>query len=193
MLLRTRVGADMKREDSPFSLPFLILHGKLIISISQKEKMISKINVLSYGNLSSFPLSSNDPSHRFEVHNPATGEVITTIQGSGIAEVERAITDARKAFDEWRWVPPRERSQLLFTAADRLESHSEELAQLLSLENGKPVSQAREGDVPFLVSVFRYFASLADKLPHELYDKGGIYSQVLHEPYGVVVGILPFN
>lgn len=155
--------------------------------------MISKITAPSYGKLSLFPLSSDEPSHRFEVHNPATGEVITTVQGGGVAEVEKAVNDAQRAFNEWRWVSPRERSQLLFAAADRLESHSEELAQLLSLENGKPVSQARDGDVPFLVSVFRYFASLVDKLPHELYDNGGIYSQVLHEPYGVVVGILPFN
>lgn len=52
--------------------------------------MISKVTAPSYGKLSSFPLSSNDPSHRFEVHNPATGEVITTVQGGGVAEVKKA-------------------------------------------------------------------------------------------------------
>jgi acyl-CoA reductase-like NAD-dependent aldehyde dehydrogenase len=155
--------------------------------------MITKPLLPSYEKLTSFPLSSSNPIHHFEVHNPATGETITTIQGSSAAEVEVAVQIAQKAYLKWRWVPPRERSRLLFATADRLESHAEELAQLLSLENGKPVSQAREGDVPFLISVFRYFASLVDKLPHELYDNGGIYSQVIHEPYGVVVGILPFN
>jgi acyl-CoA reductase-like NAD-dependent aldehyde dehydrogenase len=155
--------------------------------------MITKPLLSSYAKLTTFPLSSTDPAHRFEVHNPATGENITTIQGGSALKVEQAVQTAQKAYQKWRWVSPRERSRLLFAVADELGSRAEELAQLLSLENGKTVSQAREGDVPFLASVFRYFASLCDKLSHELYDNGGIYSQVQHEPYGVVVGILPFN
>ena len=74
-----------------------------------------------------------------------------------------------------------------------MEEHFEELACLLSLENGKPVTQARQADVPFVIGIYRYFASLIDKLPSELYDQGSIYSSIIHEPYGVVVGILPFN
>lgn len=147
-----------------------------------------------YGTLTRFEYSSDDPKDRFEVHNPATGEVITTIQGGGTAEIDRAIQTADRAFhSDWRWRSPIERSRLLLKAADRLEAHFDELACLLSLENGKPVSQAREGDVLFVVAIFRYFASLVDKLPHEVYDQGAIYATVLREPFGVVGAILPFN
>ncbi|KAJ9603639.1 hypothetical protein H2200_011825 [Cladophialophora chaetospira] len=141
-----------------------------------------------------FTYSSSDPNDQFDIHNPATGELITTVQGGGIAEVDKAIEAADHAFhNDWRWRAPRERAQFLLKAADRLEAHFDELATLLSLENGKPISQAREGDVPTVIAVFRYFASLVDKLPHELYDQGAIYSSVLREPFGVVAAILPFN
>lgn len=147
-----------------------------------------------YEAITRFTYSSNDPKDRFDVHNPATGQVITTIQGGGIAEVDRAIEVAHHAFhNDWRWRTPRERSQLLLKAADRLEAHSDELSRLLSLENGKPVSQAREGDVPVVIAVYRYFASLIDKLPLEAYDQGALYATVLREPFGVVAAILPFN
>lgn len=147
-----------------------------------------------YEAITRFTYSSDDPKDRFPVHNPATGEVITIVQGAGLAEVNKAIELADQAFhSDWRWRSPRERCQLLLQAADRLEAHFDELALLLSLENGKPVSQAREGDIPMVIAVFRYFASLADKLPHELYDQGAIYASVIREPFGVVAAILPFN
>ncbi|KIX03971.1 uncharacterized protein Z518_07524 [Rhinocladiella mackenziei CBS 650.93] len=150
--------------------------------------------VPTYDAVSHFPLSSKDPSHRFEVHNPATGEVITTVQGGGVSEVEKAVEIANKAYnDDWRWRSPRERSMILLQAAEHLSKHVRELSVLLSMENGKPVSQASEGDVPFLIAIFRYFASLIDKLPAEFYDQGSIYASVIREPYGVVAGILPFN
>ena len=155
---------------------------------------MGSLSIRTYERVSRFPFSSDDPSHQFDVHNPATGEVITTVQGAGVAEVQKAVEIAHKAYhDDWRWRTPRERSQILHQAADRLSEHFEELAQLLSLENGKPVTQAREGDVPFVIGVFHYFASLIDKLPHELYDQGSMYASVFREPYGVVAGIIPFN
>lgn len=147
-----------------------------------------------YDAITKFTHSSNDPKDRFDVHDPATGEVITTIQGGGVDEVNKAVEIADKAFhSDWRWRSPRERGQYLFKVADRLEAHFDELSHLLSLENGKPVSQAREGDIPMVIAVYRYFASLVDKLPHELHDQGAIYSNVLREPYGVVAAIIPFN
>ena len=147
-----------------------------------------------YKAITRFTYSSDNPKDRFDVHNPATGEVITTVQGGGIAEVDRAIEVSHNAFNnDWRWRPARERSQFMLKAADILEEHFDELAELLSLENGKPVSQAREGDVLFVVAIFRYFASLIDKLPHEVYDQGPIYATVLREPFGAIGAILPFN
>src|ERR1700759_3937779 len=110
-----------------------------------------------YPTITRFTWSSDDPNDRFDVHDPATGELITTVQGGGPAEVDKAVQVAHDAFhNDWRWRSPRERAQLLLKAADRLEDHFDELAQWLSLENGKPVSQAREGDVPTVLAVFRY-------------------------------------
>ncbi|OQV08094.1 hypothetical protein CLAIMM_12417 isoform 1 [Cladophialophora immunda] len=147
-----------------------------------------------YAKITRFSLSSDDPADFFEVHNPATGEVITTVAGCGEKGVEKAVAIAQKAFDDlWRWKTPKERSELLLRAADHLAAHSEELAYLLSMENGKPVTQARQADITFVVNIYRFFGSLVDKLPSELYDQGSIYSSIIHEPYGVVAGILPFN
>ena len=147
-----------------------------------------------YGKITRYTLFSEDPAHLFDVHNPATGEVITTIQGCGPEEVDKAVANAEKAYQEcWRWKTPKERGELLLKAADLLAEHAEELAHLLSKENGKPVSQARSADITSLLGTFRYFGSLVDKLPSEFYDQGAIYASIVHEPYGVVAGILPFN
>ena len=147
----------------------------------------------AYSEVSRFPWSSQKPEHQFDVHNPATGDVITRVQGGGVEEVQKAVAVAQKAYESWRWVSKRERSALLHKVGDRLAQHSEELAQLLSAENGKPVTQARDGDVAFVSGIFHYFASLIDKLPNEMYDQGSIYACVVREPYGVVAGIIPFN
>jgi acyl-CoA reductase-like NAD-dependent aldehyde dehydrogenase len=144
--------------------------------------------------ISSFRYSSNDTSKRFTVENPATGAVITTVQAGDEKTTDEAVQAAQKAFEnDWRWRPPRERSALLLKAADELEKHAQELAILLCLENGKPWKDALTGDFAFLFSSFRYFGSLADKLPSEFFDQGPIYATVIYEPFGVCAGILPFN
>lgn len=138
--------------------------------------------------------SSSNKSLQFPVHNPATGEVITTVQAGDESTTEQAIQAAQKAFDDdWRWRTPAQRSALLFACATALERHKKELAELLCLENGKPCSDALSFDVAFLVGIFRYFASLVDKLPGEFYDQGATYTSVIYEPYGVCAGIIPFN
>lgn len=148
----------------------------------------------SFPEISSFALSGNDTSKRFPVHNPATGKVITTIQAGDAATAETAIKAAHKAYQsDWRWRSPTERSKLLLKCADELEKHSNELAEILCLENGKPCQDALAYDVAFVSQIFRYFGSLCDKLPSEFYDRGNVYCQVIREPLGVCAGILPFN
>jgi acyl-CoA reductase-like NAD-dependent aldehyde dehydrogenase len=138
--------------------------------------------------------SSNDEGDRFTVEDPATGEVIARIQGSGPEQVAAAIEAASSAFEaDWRWRTPAERAGLLMAGADVLEAHADELALLLSRENGKPVQDARQNDVAFLGAIFRFFGSLVDKLPTDFYDKGAIYTSTYHEPVGVVGEIIPFN
>ena len=155
--------------------------------------LISSIMPPQYSPISTFEYSCSDPSKQFEVHNPATGAVLTKVQAGDSTTAEAAIKASQEAFESWRWRPALERGALMLKCADKLEAHSEELAELLCMENGKPAQDALMFDVRFLVGVFRYFGSLVDKLPSEVYDRGSIYSPVFREPHGVCAGILPFN
>lgn len=137
--------------------------------------------------------SSSRPEDRFQVYNPATGEVIATVQGGSPAEVDAAVRAAHAAFSRWRRVPARERGLLLLQASRKLADHADELAELLSRENGKPLRDARRFDVGALIHAFAFFGSLADKVAGEVLDMGEVYSMTVREPYGVVAGIIPFN
>ena len=150
------------------------------------------MGVATYHEVSRFRWSSNVQSEQFDVINPATAEAITTVQGGGAAQVEDAVQKCRTAFEAWRLRAPSERGMLLLKAAQTLEPHTEELAKLLSRENGKPVTQAMM-DVLGLITGFRYFGSLIGKMPSEFHDQGSVYASVVYEPPGVVVAILPFN
>ena len=148
----------------------------------------------SYSKLVTSQWSCADPKQLFEVHNPATGEVITTVQGGNASTASQAIEAAQRAFEStWKWKSPVERSQLLFQCAAKLEEHADEIAAITCMENGKPYQDALAFDVRFLIGVFRYFASLIDKLPTPFYDQGSIYTTVIYEPYGVCAAICPFN
>ncbi len=147
----------------------------------------------SFAETSTFRWSCSDTSQRFAVENPATGKVITTVQAGNVDTAHQAIIASQEAFDKtWRLKSRQERCAYLLRASDELQKHSEELAILLCLENGKPWRDAAF-DVGFLVQVFKYFGSIADKLPSEFFDLGNIYSTIVYEPHGVCVGILPFN
>ena len=140
-----------------------------------------------------FRWSSQHEDDRFPVENPATGQVITVVQGGGAAEIDGAVRAADNAFKEdWRMRTAQDRSRLLLAGADVLQAHGDELAALESLENGKPVVDAWL-DVAFLIGVLRFFGGLVDKLPGEFYDQGAIHTAVVQEPFGVVGGIIPFN
>ncbi|OTB08969.1 hypothetical protein M426DRAFT_18363 [Hypoxylon sp. CI-4A] len=144
--------------------------------------------------LSTYRYSSNDPSKRWTVENPATGKVLTTIQGGDSSTIDTAVKASQIAFQErWRPLTQAERGAYLLRCADELEKHIDELATLLCMENGKPFQDAKLFDCNFLVGVFRFFGGLVGKLPSQFYDRGSVYTTVMHEPYGVCVGILPFN
>lgn len=81
----------------------------------------------------------------------------------------------------------------MLKCADALETHKEELAQILCLENGKPFTDALAYDIGFVIGVFRFFGSLVDKLPTNFHDRGTMYVSEIREPKGVTAGILPFN
>jgi acyl-CoA reductase-like NAD-dependent aldehyde dehydrogenase len=138
--------------------------------------------------------SSSDEKDRFPVEDPATGAVITVVQGGGPAEVNAAVEAAHHAFEkDWRWRTPAERARFLVECAEVLESHADELAELVSRENGKPIIDARSFDIATLIGEFRFYAGLVDRLPDELYDEGNLYAKIVREPLGVTGGIIPFN
>src|SRR5882672_6567451 len=91
----------------------------------------------------------------FPTYNPATGEVLAQVAEGNSAEVDRAVTAARKAFEggPWRTLTASERGRLIWKLADLVESHLEEFAQLESLDNGKPIGVARVADVPLAVDL----------------------------------------
>src|ERR1700722_124470 len=130
----------------------------------------------------------------FAVHEPATGDEIARVVNADAGVVDRAVRDARRAYEKtWRHMPPRDRAGLLREAAAVIRAHAGELAESEAREVGKPRRDALRFDVSFSHACFDYFAGLADTLHGEILNQGPIEARVVYEPYGVVAAILPFN
>lgn len=128
--------------------------------------------------------------------NPANNAVLGEAAESEAGDVEAAITTGRKAFDEgpWRWTPAGERAVKLFKLADLIEAHAEELARLDTLNNGKPLREARF-DAADAAGCFRFYAGLATKPQGQTYEVGdaNIAAETVREPIGVCGQIIPWN
>jgi phenylacetaldehyde dehydrogenase len=134
----------------------------------------------------------------FPVYNPATGTIVANVAEADAADIELAVTAARRAFDDGPWsrMKPAERTRLLWKLADLIEANNDELAELESLDNGKPVSVARVADVPLSSEMFRYMAGWSTKLTGTtipISAAGEYLSYTLREPIGVVGQIIPWN
>ena len=138
----------------------------------------------------------------FPTVNPATGETLAQIAEGEKEDIDKAVMAARKAFDHgpWRRMTSSDRGKLIWKLADLLEAHIEEFAQLETLDNGKPVTVARVGDVPLAVDLFRYMAGWTTKIEGNTipisvpYTPGTQYlAYTLKEPVGVVGQIIPWN
>ncbi|KAJ5117291.1 hypothetical protein N7526_011147 [Penicillium atrosanguineum] len=135
--------------------------------------------------VSTYRWSCTDPSLQFAVENPATGKTITKIQAGNTETTNAAIEASQAAYIAWKARAPNERCGVLMRASDEIQKNLQELALLLCLENGKPFKDAII-DIFFLIQVFKYFGSIADKLPSEFFDQGSIYSAIIYEPLGSV-------
>lgn len=132
----------------------------------------------------------------FETINPATEEVIASVAEADAADVEQAVLAARRAFDEGPWprMDARERGKIMMRLADLMEAEIDELAALESLDNGKPVSDAKLGDIPLAISVLRYYAGWADKIQGATIPvSGNFFCYTRKEPVGVAGQIIPWN
>jgi len=132
--------------------------------------------------------------NRLPVINPYDGSVITEIAEGRHADIDRAVTAAVVAFPKWRTTPAVERGRLMLKLADALEVHSEEFAQLESLNTGHPIKDSRILDVPRTAACFRYFGGMADKIQGDVIPVDtGFLNYVVREPLGVVGAIVPWN
>ena len=138
----------------------------------------------------------------FEVFNPADASVITRVPDSDKEDINRAVAAARRAFETgpWRQLTPGERGKLVWRIGDLILQHADELAELESLDNGKPRAVARGADVPLAADLFHYMAGWATKIEGQTipisvpYAPGSqFHAFTLREPVGVVGQIIPWN
>ncbi|QWF79412.1 aldehyde dehydrogenase family protein [Amycolatopsis sp. CA-230715] len=119
--------------------------------------------------------------------NPATEEVLAEVNTASVTDVDTAVKAARKAYDRvWAKMPGSERAKYLFRIARLIQERSRELAVLESLDNGKPIKESRDSDVPTAAAHFFYHAGWADKL-----DYAGLGPNP--KPLGVAGQIIPWN
>ena len=132
----------------------------------------------------------------FESLDPGTGRAIATVAQGGPADVDRAVAAARAAFDgEWSQVSARDRGLLIGRLADLVEEHADELAQIESLDNGKPATMAKIVDVASTADHLRYFAGWPTKLVGEVVPvrQPDMHCYTRLEPVGVAGQIIPWN
>ncbi len=132
----------------------------------------------------------------FETVNPATGERLANVTEAGPEDIDLAVRAAREAFDRGPWsrMGTAERSRLIYKLADLMEDHKQELAQLETLDNGKPIRETLNADVPLAIEHFRYYAGWATKIVGQTIPvQGNYFNYTRHEAVGVVGQIIPWN
>jgi len=137
----------------------------------------------------------------FETPNPATGETLAHVAEGDAEDINRAVRAARAAFEgPWSQLTPSDRGRIIWKIGDLILEHAEELAQLESLDNGKPYAVALGADVPLAADLFHYMAGWATKINGSTIDisvpympGANFHSYTLREPVGVVGQIIPWN
>ncbi|HEY6498144.1 MAG TPA: aldehyde dehydrogenase family protein [Streptosporangiaceae bacterium] len=138
----------------------------------------------------------------FDTPNPATGQTLAKVAEGDAEDINRAVRAARRAFEEGPWgrMTASDRGRIIWKIGDLILQHADELAQLESLDNGKPVAVARAADVPLAADLFHYMAGWATKIEGNTinisvpYMPGAnFHSYTLREPLGVVGQIIPWN
>ncbi|CAM3989933.1 aldehyde dehydrogenase family protein [Lederbergia lenta] len=132
----------------------------------------------------------------FETPNPATGDALATLYEADEQDIDKAVKAARNAFDdgEWSKMSAASRSRLMYKLADLMEENKEALAQLETLDNGKPISETMNADIPLAIEHMRYYAGWSTKITGQTIPVAGPYfTYTRHEAVGVVGQIIPWN
>ncbi|WP_440572752.1 aldehyde dehydrogenase family protein [Streptomyces sp. KR2] len=122
----------------------------------------------------------------FKTLSPSTEEVLSEVARAGAEDVDRAVRAARRAFGPWSALPGAERAKYLFRIARIIQERSRELAVLETLDNGKPIKETRDSDLPLVAAHFFYYAGWADKLAHAGFGPDP-------RPIGVAAQVIPWN
>ncbi|MCO5996614.1 aldehyde dehydrogenase family protein [Actinoallomurus rhizosphaericola] len=128
-----------------------------------------------------------EAKNTFKTINPATEETLAEVAEAGADDVDRAVAAARRAYDTvWGPMPGAERAKYLFRIARLIQERSRELAVLESIDNGKPIRESRDVDLPLVAAHFFYYAGWADKLPYAGFGPDP-------RPVGVAGQVIPWN
>jgi aldehyde dehydrogenase (NAD+) len=171
--------------NKPHVVPELKIAGALALAPAPETV---KVAIKSrYGHYIGGRFVDGDGSRDFVTSNPATGKALATVATAGQGEVDAAFQAARKAYDEvWGRMPGAERGKYLYRIARRLQERGREFAVLESMDNGKPIRETRDVDVPLAAQHFFYYAGWADKL------KWAAMGQDVR-PLGVCGQVIPWN
>ncbi|WP_153732757.1 aldehyde dehydrogenase family protein [Sporosarcina obsidiansis] len=140
-------------------------------------------------------VSSTD-GKTFHTLNPANNEVLADIHEASEKDIDRAVQAAKNAFENgpWSTMTPLERGDLIYKLALLIEEHKQYIAEIDSLDNGKPMSELLENDLPNAIGQFKYFSGWASKLVGQhIPVNGNFLNYTRHEPIGVVGQIIPWN
>ena len=139
----------------------------------------------------------------FDTVDPATGKLLAVVAKGDAAAVDRAVCSAQAALETGAWpsMTPMDRAKLLWKIADHLEAHIDELAELETLDQGKPLHVGRWAEIPGAIAQFRFFGGLANQIegttiPTSVnYQPPGkeVFAYTVKEPVGVVAAIVPWN
>ncbi|KJS55773.1 betaine-aldehyde dehydrogenase [Streptomyces rubellomurinus subsp. indigoferus] len=140
----------------------------------------------SYGHFIGGEFVDSSGSEALKTVNPATEQVLAEFAQGTDEDVDRAVAAARKAFVDWSALPGSERAKYLFRIARIVQERSRELAVLESIDNGKPIRETRDVDLPLVAAHFFYYAGWADKLDHAGYGPNP-------KPLGVAGQVIPWN
>ena len=132
----------------------------------------------------------------FPTFNPATEELLADVAEAAAPDIDAAVGAARAAFNRksWRTMPARDRARLLWKVGDLIMKNADELARLETLNNGKPIFESRNVDIPAAAETFYYYAGWCTKIEGETIPvPGNFFNYTLREPYGVCGIITPWN
>ena len=164
--------------------------------MSQPSSMISSLGLLPHYDLfinGEFVPSTN-PDSKCTSKSPVDGSTLSTFVNATKEDVDKAVEAAHEAFKTWKKTTPKERSEILLKVADAIEKNKEKLAKIESMDNGKPIRETLNIDIPLGINHFKYFAAciVAEEGSANILD-GKLLSLILREPIGVVGQIVPWN